>query len=159
MKKLFREKILASFSPRAEELKKEGKLDFAVMMASAKEIDRKGIAVVIRSCIERGLKKLGVNPDECFVKLDGALRAPSEFKQETIIKGDSKELVIGLASILTKVTRDRYMVRVSKKYPKYDFAAHKGYGTKAHQVAIATYGLSVEHRVTYCQNRHLWGKV
>jgi ribonuclease HII len=136
---------------RAKELKKEGKLDFAVVMGSAKEIDKKGIAVVIRNSIEKGLKKLQVNPKECFVKLDGALRAPSEFSQETIIKGDSKELVIGLASICAKETRDEYMIKVSIKVPLYEFDKHKGYGTKRHRQLIFKNGPSQEHRKTYCR--------
>ncbi len=144
---------------RAKELKKEGKLDFVVIMGTAKEIDKKGIAVVIRGCIEKGIKKLKVKPNDCFVKLDGSLRAPSEFSQETIIKGDSKELIIGLASICAKETRDAYMKRISKKLPKYEFEIHKGYGTKAHRDKIATHGLSLEHRASYCQNVHLWGKL
>jgi ribonuclease HII len=133
-------------------------LDFVVVMGSAKEIDKKGIAAVIRSCVEKGLKKLEVKPEECFVKLDGSLRAPSEFSQETIIKGDSKELVIGLASICAKETRDTYMVKVSKReeLSPYDFAVHKGYGTKNHRQAIIKYGLSVEHRQSYCQNHTKW---
>lgn len=144
---------------RAKELKKEGKLDFVVIMGTAKEIDKKGIAVVIRGCIEKGIKKLKVKPNDCFVKLDGSLRAPSEFSQETIIKGDSKELIIGLASICAKETRDAYMKRISKKLPKYEFEIHKGYGTKRHRQLIFKYGLSLEHRSNYCQNVHLWGKL
>ena len=144
---------------RAKELKKDKQLDFVVMMGSAKEIDEKGIAVVIRSCIEKGLKKLKVNSNESYVKLDGALRAPANYRQETIIKGDSKELVIGLASICAKETRDVYMREIASQFPAYEFATHKGYGTKAHRQQIAQFGLSTEHRATYCQNRHLWGKV
>ncbi len=144
---------------RAKELKKEGKLDFAVIMGSAKEIDKKGITIVIRNSIEKGLKKLKVRPEDCFIKLDGALRAPSEFSQETIIKGDSKELVIGLASICAKETRDTCMRDIASHFPGYQFEVHKGYGTKAHRLNIAKMGLTLEHRKTYCQNQHLWGKV
>ena len=90
----------------------------------------------------------------CAVKLDGGLKAPERFvHQETIIKGDQKEKVIGLASIMAKVTRDRYMVRLSRRddLGRYDFATHKGYGTKAHRAAITKYGLSPEHRQSYCK--------
>jgi len=88
-----------------------------------------------------------------LVKLDGGLKAPEWYvNQETIIKGDSKEKVIGLASIMAKVTRDRYMVQKSTEsiFAPYTFAIHKGYGTKAHREAIAKYGLSKEHRKTFC---------
>ncbi len=96
-----------------------------------------------------------LNPAEVMVKLDGSLRAPDEYvQQETIIKGDSKEKVIGLASIMAKVTRDRHMTKLAKDplYKAYDFARHKGYGTKAHQEEIAQNGLSTLHRATYCRN-------
>jgi ribonuclease HII len=93
--------------------------------------------------------------DQVMVKLDGSLRAPEYcVHQETIIKGDAKEKVIGLASILAKVTRDHYMLKLSDKpvYKKYHFARHKGYGTAAHRAAIAAHGLSPEHRRTFCRN-------
>lgn len=89
------------------------------------------------------------------VKLDGSLRAPEYcVHQETIIKGDVKEKVIGLASIMAKVTRDHYMVKINSKpeFSEYDFARHKGYGTLAHRTAIAKNGLSTEHRANYCKN-------
>jgi ribonuclease HII len=62
--------------------------------------------------------------------------------------------VIGLASIMAKVTRDRYMERIAKQseFTVYDFATHKGYGTKAHRETIAVVGCSREHRQTYCRN-------
>lgn len=144
---------------RAKELKKSGALDFVVVMGSAKEIDTTGIAVVIKNCIKKSFKKLRLAPERCFIKLDGSLHAPADFKQETIIKGDSKELIIGLASICAKETRDEYMKKISKKYPQYGFDIHKGYGTKQHRELIGCNGLSAEHRATYCQNRHLWGTV
>lgn len=90
-----------------------------------------------------------------MVKLDGSLRAPAEYvHQETIIKGDSTEKVIGLASIMAKVTRDRYMIKVANdpRFTVYDFARHKGYGTKSHREAIAQNGLSTLHRASYCRN-------
>ena len=89
------------------------------------------------------------------MKLDGGLKAPAEFvHQETIVKGDSKEKVIGLASIMAKVTRDRYMLRLAERaeFKIYDFMSHKGYGTKIHREAIARHGLSTEHRTSYCRN-------
>lgn len=144
---------------RTKQLKKEDKLDFVVEMGSAKEIDTKGIAVVIRTCIEKGIRKMKLNPEECFIKLDGSLCAPSEFSQETIIKGDSKESVIGLASICAKETRDEYMRKIALHFPSYKFDIHKGYGTKEHRRIIHQDGLSKEHRVSYCHNSQTWGTV
>ncbi len=139
----------------AKKLKKEGKLDFVVSMVSASVIDKIGIVPAINLAMERCLKKISAQSDLVTVKLDGSLRAPEHFKdQETIIKGDSKEKVIGLASIVAKVTRDRYMVQKAAQplFAPYNFAAHKGYGTKAHRAAIQKNGLSDLHRATYCKN-------
>ena len=135
-----------------EELRKEKKLDFAVIMLGPKAIDEHGISKVIVEAIARGIKKLQLEKNDCFIKLDGSLKAPKEFKQETIIKGDDKEKVIGLASILAKETRDIYMTQLSKnpEYEVYNFAQHKGYGTKAHREAIKTHGVSNIHRISYC---------
>lgn len=137
----------------ARRLKAAGQLDFAVAMVGPGVIDRQGITAAVRQGINRTLKRLGPDPTETFIKLDGLLQAPPEFKfQETIVKGDARELVIGLASIMAKVTRDRYMKRLAaqSEFSAYDFATHKGYGTKAHQAAIVQYGLSAHHRRSYC---------
>lgn len=130
-----------------------------VIFKTAKEIDTRGIAVVIREALAEGLAEVvaraGVKPSECLVLLDGGLKAPAEFMfQETIIKGDAKEPVIGLASIYAKVTRDHYMTALAKRkaYLPYDFATHKGYGTKKHRAAITDYGPSKEHRLSFCTN-------
>lgn len=157
-KKVSSKKRAAIFR-RAEELKKEGTLDYLVKLVSAKKIDKEGIAVVIAGAITTAIQKLNLTPKGTFIKLDGSLKAPKEFSQETIIKGDQKELVIGLASILAKETRDTYMIKTAKKHPEYSFEIHKGYGTKAHRQAIFENGLSTVHRKSYCQNRHLWGKL
>ncbi|MEK7639405.1 MAG: ribonuclease HII [Patescibacteria group bacterium] len=133
-------------------LKKEGKLNFAVVMTSPKYIDKKGITRAIAVAMARAIERLALDPDTTYVKLDGALKAPAGFQQETIIKGDQKELVIGLASILAKETRDRYMVRIASRFAPYGFHLHKGYGTLAHRTAIKQHGLSVIHRATYCKN-------
>lgn len=150
----------------AKQLKKEGRLDYAVSMVSAKVIDKKGIVYTVDLAMGRAIKRIEDNLrsrgptstsryEKIVVKLDGGLKAPEKFiYQETIIKGDSKEKVIGLASIMAKVTRDRYMTRRAKlaAYQPYNFAQHKGYGTKKHREAILKYGLSDLHRASYCKN-------
>jgi ribonuclease HII len=94
-----------------------------------------------------------LKPEKCFILLDGGLKAPVIYKnQRTIIKGDEKERSIAFASIVAKVTRDALMCRLAKKYPKYLFEIHKGYGTKKHRELIKHNGLSVEHRKTFCKN-------
>jgi ribonuclease HII len=128
------------------------KLLYVVKSVSAKSIDDKGISPAIRRSIDAGIGDLECDSKNTFIKLDGSLYAPMEFEQETIIKGDDKEMVIGLASIMAKVTRDRYMIDQDNKYPMYGLAQHKGYGTKMHREAIAQHGFTPIHRQSYCKN-------
>jgi ribonuclease HII len=117
---------------------------------SAKDIDSKGIAVCIRKLIEKNLKN--INPKDSLILLDGGLKAPKEYTQETIIKGDEKEMVISFASIYAKVTRDEYMKKVSKKFPEYGFEIHKGYGTLKHRKVIKEKGATTLHRRSFLKN-------
>ncbi len=150
-KKISEKKREAIFK-RAKELAEQGLIEYSVKSVSASSIDSKGIVPGIKRAIESGIEELNLSPTEVFIKLDGSLKAPEEFEQETIIKGDSKEQVIGLASILAKVTRDAYMTNIAEQYPEYNFAQHKGYGTKAHIAAIRDNGFSAIHRKSYCKN-------
>jgi ribonuclease HII len=141
----------------AETLKKEGKLYYGVSFVHASYIDAIGIVPSVNKAMRQSLQKIGreveIDPASCFVKLDGSLKAPKEYiYQETIIEGDAKEKVIGLASILAKVTRDRYMVERSKmeSYASYGFEIHKGYATRAHRELILKEGLSDMHRKSFC---------
>ena len=149
-------------------LPEESQLRYAVAMTSARVIDQIGIVPAIQRALNRGLTRCTahrtalhhplttpIDWSRVLVKLDGGLRAPEYCCcQETIIKGDAREPVIGAASIVAKVARDTYMCQLAKRsdYSPYNFAAHKGYGTQAHRAAIATYGLSDIHRHSYCQN-------
>ena len=131
-------------------------LDFHISYISNKTIDIKGLSFSIKSAIGKGIEKLKLDPKNCEVRLDGGLRAPTEFKnQKTIIRGDEKEKIIAWASILAKVSRDALMTRAGKKYPQYGFEIHKGYGTARHRLAISTHGLSPLHRKSFCKNIHL----
>jgi ribonuclease HII len=136
---------------RARTLKKSGILDFSVCLVSARVIDRSGITNAVARGIERGMRRLNLDPRKVSVRLDGLLKAPPLYMmQKTIVKGDSKEKVIGLASIVAKVTRDRHMVRLAKRYSEYGLEVHKGYGTLLHRKAIHKHGLSLVHRKTFC---------
>ena len=126
-----------------------GRCDFAVTMITASQIDKIGIAVAIRLALARSLGRVAPHT-RLQVLLDGGLRAPEEFKkQTTIIKGDEKEQAIAFASIVAKVTRDRYMTRQAKKFPVYGFEKHMGYGTRAHYDAIRKYGMCILHRRSF----------
>ena len=98
------------------------------------------------------IDKLSKRPE---VLLNDAVIIPGideSIHQEKIIKGDAKSVSIAAASILAKVTRDRYMEELGEKYPEYGFEKHKGYGTKAHIEAIKKYGITPEHRKTFLKN-------
>jgi len=143
----------------AEELVATKEIFSKVILTSAAKIDKEGIAKVIKNSIAVGLADLcawgDCNATEVKIYLDGSLSAPVEYpNQETVIKGDSLIPAISLASIMAKVTRDHYMCAIANKeeFRKYDFAKHKGYGTKAHRDVIAKFGATKEHRLTYCQN-------
>ena len=134
--------------------KREKKLDFFYAMIGPSVIDKiginKAIQKAINNCCSKYLAKCSTPGVEHFVLLDGGLKAPEEFKnQKTIIKGDEKIPVISAASIVAKVMRDRRMVTFSKKYPKYGFEKHKGYGTKNHYKKIKKSGLSPIHRISF----------
>lgn len=134
------------------EAKREGLLDFAVSLISEKVIDKKGISYAIRLGIKRTLIAIKA-PKDSQVFLDGGIRAPLEFMhQKTVIKGDEKIPVISLASICAKVVRDRKMVKLSKKFPKFSFHLHKGYGTLLHREAIKAYGPTDIHRRSFLKN-------
>lgn len=80
------------------------------------------------------------------------LETSLDVQVDTLIKGDSKNSLISMASIIAKVTRDRYMVKQAKKYQAYGFEQHKWYGTQKHREALATHGLSSFHRKSFCGN-------
>jgi ribonuclease HII len=132
------------------EAKESGDAYFQVVLTSARIIDTKGISFAIKNSIEKMLEKSGLEPKKTEIRLDGSLKAPIQYKnQKTIIKGDEKEAVIALASIVAKVTRDKYMKKISRKFLNYNFEIHKGYGTKKHYESIAKFGLSTIHRKSF----------
>ncbi|HEV7121196.1 MAG TPA: ribonuclease HII [Candidatus Paceibacterota bacterium] len=147
-KKLSEKKREALFAKLQEEIK-AGNVQAIVCLSSEKLIDEKGIAHAVRSALARGVRKLLPDPEEGKVLLDGSLKAPPEYSQETIIGGDATVPAIMLASVAAKVTRDRLMKKLALEHPLYGFEIHKGYGTKAHLAAIRAHGQCAIHRATF----------
>lgn len=150
-KKLTPEKRAVIFRT-AQHLRHYGHIDFTVAQVGASVIDERGISFAIRLAMARAIARLKLCSHSTSFRLDGSLYAPAEFTQATIIKGDALYPEIGLASIVAKETRDGYMRRIHRRYHRYGFADHMGYGTVAHRAAIKQYGLSPIHRVSYCKN-------
>jgi len=127
-----------------------GDARYEVAWGSEGDIDARGIALVVREAVARGVNILANDEGQTFIiLLDGALRAPAEYCQQTIIGGDASVPLISLASIAAKVSRDRLMVNLAPHYPQYGFEQHKGYGTKAHYAALALHGPCIIHRRSY----------
>ena len=115
--------------------------------ADEKEIDEINILQATFLAMKRAFDALEVKADYALV--DGNRMPKLDSDGETIVSGDALSPSIAAASILAKVTRDRLMVEYDKKYPQYQFAKHKGYGTKVHTEAIKEHGPCDIHRLTF----------
>ena len=123
-------------------------IKYGIGVASEKEIDEINILNATFLAMNRALENLNISDKLVFV--DGnKLIKQYKGKQEYLVKGDSKNLSIALASIIAKVTRDKMMYEYDKIYKEYGIASHKGYGTKKHYEAIEKYGILPIHRKTF----------
>ena len=103
--------------------------------------------------MRRALESLNIKPD--YILVDGNLSPNFNIPHESIIKGDSISLSIAAASIIAKVERDKFMINIDKKYPEYQWKKNKGYGTKNHQHALNTYGVTKHHRKSFSPIRKI----
>lgn len=123
-----------------------------VGMASVYEIDRINILQASLLAMRRAIFRLSPTPELCLI--DGNQKVPRlPMNQKTIVKGDQHELVIAAASIIAKVWRDELIVRLDHRYPGYDLASNKGYGSAKHRAGIAKLGICRQHRRSFksCQ--------
>ncbi|MFA5131012.1 MAG: ribonuclease HII [Patescibacteria group bacterium] len=120
-------------------------------------IDKINILQASFLAMRRAIKKLKIQPD--YILTDGKFKIPKLDKAQTaIIGGDAKVFCIAAASIIAKVSRDWLMTEIDKKYPQYDFAKHKGYGTKAHFAKIAEFGPCPLHRFSFSPIKEMVSK-
>ena len=126
---------------------KEKALAYSVVMVDAKTIDEINILQATFKAMRKAVEGLTLRPDIALI--DGNGKPGLSIEERTLIKGDAKSISVAAASILAKVTRDRYCLEMDEKYPEYQFAKHKGYGTKLHYEMIAEHGICPEHRRTF----------
>lgn len=132
----------------------EAAIAYSVAFVWPDVIDEINIRRATHKAMQEAADGLNVKPELLLV--DGNDGLPfDDFESDYIIKGDSKLECIAAASIIAKVTRDRYMREIDKEYPDYGFAKHKGYGTKAHMEAIREVGLCPIHRKTFITDKVL----
>lgn len=120
---------------------------YCVYAVDEKRIDEINILNATFEAMNGAVNGLDVPPD--YVIIDGNRIAGMTIPHETVVKGDAKSISIAAASILAKVSRDRFITEMAEKYPEYGFEKHKGYGTKAHTEAILKYGPCEIHRRTF----------
>lgn len=125
----------------------EKALYYSIVSVDEKEIDKINILEATFKAFRESINSLPKMPDVVLIDGNRAKDIPTEY--ETIVKGDGKSQSIAAASILAKVSRDRYVVELDKKYPEYGFAKHKGYPTKDHYQALEKFGPSPVHRLTF----------
>ena len=127
-------------------------VSFGVAFASVEEIEKFNILNATFMAMNRAIAELEPVPELAII--DGNAAAGVKFPNRTIIKGDGCCASIAAASVLAKVTRDRYMYDMDALYPEYGFAKHKGYGTAAHYEALRKYGPSPIHRMSFLRKMH-----
>ena len=120
---------------------------YSVGTASVAEIDEINILQATFLAMRRAVDGLEVKPDIALI--DGNKKPGLDIAEWDIIKGDATSANIAAASIIAKVSRDRYMRQIAEKYPEYQFEKHKGYGTKLHYEMLDKYGISDIHRKTF----------
>lgn len=127
-------------------------LSYGIAFASVEEIEEHNILAATFIAMNRAISQL--NPQPQLALIDGNRTKGIVLESRSVVKGDSKCADIAAASVLAKVTRDRYMLEMAEKYPDYHFEKHKGYGTKLHYEALRAHGPSDIHRLSFLKKMH-----
>ncbi len=126
----------------------EKALAYGIGFATEREIDEINILNATFLAMRRAVEQLPIVPQ--LLLIDGNQKPKTGICEEVpVVKGDAKSMSIAAASVLAKVSRDRFMSELAKEYPQYAFEQHKGYGTKLHYERIAEYGIAPIHRKTF----------
>ena len=141
-KKLSEKKREALFDEIIEKAKA-----YCIATATIEEIERLNILQATMLAMRRAVEGLGLIPDMAII--DGNRLPELKCPAQTVVKGDGLSASIAAASVLAKVSRDRYMKKLAEEYPQYLFEKHKGYGTKLHNEMILKYGPSPVHRMSF----------
>lgn len=136
---------------REQKIIEVNSLACGVGQASNLEIDQYGIVPATRLAVSRALEELTHQPEHLLV--DYIVLPDNPLPQTRLVKGDARSVSIAAASILAKTHRDALMITLAEKYPAYDLATNKGYGTAAHREAIQKYGPSPLHRMSFAPMR------
>ncbi|MEM7347826.1 MAG: ribonuclease HII [Chloroflexota bacterium] len=132
-----------AFFPRIQDIA----LAVGIGTASPKVIDDVNIVEATRHAMEQALKHLSTSPDHLL--LDHLTLPAINLPQDAFPKADRISLTVAAASVIAKVTRDRFMIDLGQQYPEYGFEQHKGYGTQKHKAALADYGPCSSHRLSF----------
>ena len=121
-------------------------ISYGIGIIDEKKIDEVNIYEATKLAMIESIKNCRIKPEHVLID---AMKLDIDIPSTSIIKGDAKSLSIAAASVIAKVTRDRMLIELDKKYPMYDFKNNKGYPTKKHLKAIDEYGIIDEHRRSY----------
>lgn len=128
-----------------EEIKKQA-VSYGIGIIDEKKIDEVNIYEATKLAMKEALQNMSIKPEHVLID---AMPLDIDIPTTSIIKGDLKSITISAASVLAKVTRDRMLKELDKKYPMYDLKHNVGYPTKKHLEAIEKYGIIEEHRKSY----------
>lgn len=130
----------------------EKAVSYGIAFATVEEIEELNILNAAMLAMNRAIAQLDPVPELALI--DGNRSSTIEINSRCVVKGDAKCADIAAASILAKVSRDRYMLQMAEKYPQYGFEKHKGYGTKAHYEALREFGPCEIHRMSFLRKMH-----